>query len=168
GTSTINRTKSGRFTISGYGMTNLSWSHPSGFSPLTGLNTNSIVLEATGTGQGYVTASYRSCGVTRSASKYVQIVSSGGGGAARASLGDELEVGLSAIYPNPAVNEVTVTSTSDLKQVSVVNLMGQTLQTLSEVSGREATLNVSGLKSGSYLIIAVDAEGKQVHRLVVE
>ncbi|HAP63026.1 MAG TPA: hypothetical protein DCR93_27185, partial [Cytophagales bacterium] len=92
----------------------------------------------------------------------------GGGGAARGSLGEELEATISGIYPNPAVDVVTVTAGSPLKQVSVMNLLGQTMQTTPQISGREATVDVASLEAGSYLIIAVDEEGKKVHKLVVE
>ncbi|HAA23800.1 MAG TPA: hypothetical protein DCP28_35370, partial [Cytophagales bacterium] len=168
GPSTLRRYNTGRYTVSGYGITNRSWSFPSSLSPLTGTTSNSIVLEALGTSSGYVTLTYRSCGVTRSSSKYVTISNSGGGGAARGSLGEELEATISGIYPNPAVDVVTVTAGSPLKQVSVMNLLGQTMQTTPQISGREATVDVASLEAGSYLIIAVDEEGKKVHKLVVE
>ncbi|HAP59201.1 MAG TPA: hypothetical protein DCR93_06750, partial [Cytophagales bacterium] len=72
GPSTMALTTVGRFTVSGSGLSNYSWSTPSGLSPLSGTTTNSMVAEGLSATSGYVTATYRTCGVTRSSSRYVR------------------------------------------------------------------------------------------------
>ncbi|HAA12074.1 MAG TPA: hypothetical protein DCE41_10400, partial [Cytophagales bacterium] len=72
------------------------------------------------------------------------------------------------LYPNPAVDEVTVRSQGFLEQVSVIDLLGQEVKTLTGLSGHEAKVSLTGLQAGTYFVVAVDTEGKKVQTLVIE
>ncbi|MFL9843738.1 T9SS type A sorting domain-containing protein [Flavobacterium rhizosphaerae] len=57
------------------------------------------------------------------------------------------------LYPNPAQSAINLTSQDIISSVSVYNMMGQ--QVLSATPGKNAaTINVSGLNSGMYIISA--------------
>ncbi|MEL6539053.1 MAG: T9SS type A sorting domain-containing protein, partial [Bacteroidota bacterium] len=163
------------FEVNGPNLSNFIWSVPSGINILSGANTDRVVVEAPTVTSGTITATYRSCGVLRSASKQVSVTGTIGGGPgiggfARNALTEE-ELGLSqvSLYPNPATDQVSISSESPLKQVTVVNLMGQVIKTLDQISGNTTMLDVKDLKSGVYYVVAVDQLGsKHSHSLIVE
>jgi len=162
------------FEVNGANLSNFSWSTPGGINILSGANTQRIVVEAPTVTSGNITVTYRSCGVLRSQSKYVTVSGTSGGGpgfggfARNALLEDETVIGLASIYPNPATDEVTVTSGKPLEQVMVVNLMGQVIKQMDVVSGNTVSLKLQDLKAGTYFVIALDGEGKHTHQLVIE
>lgn len=176
GPSSMARTTVGRFTVNGLGLSNFNWSSPNGLSPISQTNSNSIVLEALSATSGYVTATYRTCGVTRSSSRYVTVSGSSGGGGggsgfgnpARPALQDAVDLPTLGLYPNPASEVVTLTSERPLEQIKVVNMMGQVVKSLDHVSGNTATLKLTDLKPGTYFVISFDSEGKHTQQLIVE
>lgn len=173
GPSSIALTNVGRFTVSGTGLTNYSWSYPSGLSPISQTNTNSIVLEGLSATSGYVTATYLTCGELRSSYRYVTVSGSSGGGPgfgnpARPALEGELDKPTPGLYPNPASNVVTLSSERPLEQVIVVNVMGQVVKSLDQITGNTASIKLTGLKAGTYFVISLDSEGKHTQQLIVE
>ncbi len=56
-----------------------------------------------------------------------------------------------SIYPNPANNFVNVKAYHDIQEVTIYNLMGQTVLS-QKVSGSEFQLNVNNLPVGNYVI----------------
>ncbi|MEL6538312.1 MAG: T9SS type A sorting domain-containing protein, partial [Bacteroidota bacterium] len=175
GPSSMAVTNTGTFNVQGTGLTSFSWSFPSGLSALSATTNSNLVVEATSATSGYVTATYRSCGVLRSSSKYVTVSGSSGGGPgfggparpALPSLADELPT--ISLYPNPATDMVTITAEHPLKQISVMNLVGQVIKTLDQVSGKTAEVAVNDLKAGTYYVITIDEEGsKYTQSLIVK
>lgn len=62
---------------------------------------------------------------------------------------DGFEKGSVVLYPNPAVNELHITADAEVRDVIIVNMLGQTV-----LNGTGNELNVSGLPSGHYLLQA--------------
>lgn len=54
-------------------------------------------------------------------------------------------------YPNPVVDELNMSAFSKIEQVSVLNMLGQIVKTVTP-SNIDANINVSNLSSGSYFV----------------
>jgi len=83
----------------------------------------------------------------------------------------EIEVGVEeylqpnfSILPNPATNQVIISSASPFHTVEIINLLGQTLVSQS-VIGNSATLNISNLNNGIYFVRVVFEGGSSVKKL---
>lgn len=63
-----------------------------------------------------------------------------------------------SMFPNPAVNELNVTSTTTIDQVKVFNLLGQVVLD-QKVNATSQLFDISQLKSGAYLV-QVSSEGQ--------
>ena len=71
------------------------------------------------------------------------------------------------LYPNPAYSQLTITSATNIHEVTITNLIGQ--QVLSQVYDMErAEVNVSGLPPGVYVVRVRDEDGNVVVRKVVK
>lgn len=55
------------------------------------------------------------------------------------------------IYPNPANTSLTVSAQSEIKSISIMNLVGQTVQIL-QVGAVERTIDLSNLNNGQYIM----------------
>ena len=58
-----------------------------------------------------------------------------------------------SLYPNPFVNNVTISAQSEIGEVFVRNLLGQIIKT-EVVSGTTKTIDLSVLPSGNYFVVA--------------
>jgi len=56
------------------------------------------------------------------------------------------------IYPNPASNKVTVTSSKEFRSIKVYNLLSELMMEENVKPSKETELDVSGLPSGIYLV----------------
>ncbi|HTF02854.1 MAG TPA: T9SS type A sorting domain-containing protein [Bacteroidia bacterium] len=67
---------------------------------------------------------------------------------------DETQSGTFDVFPNPAQSTLTVQSPFDLTdaEITIVNTLGQTVKTITGVSGNTATVNVDDLCGGTYFI----------------
>lgn len=72
-----------------------------------------------------------------------------------------------SLWPNPAKEKVVVSSVSELKHIEVYDVQGRLLQQ-SVASGRELTVDLSGRKSGMYLVKVVSREGASVFKVMKE
>ncbi|MDL5051431.1 T9SS type A sorting domain-containing protein [Oscillatoria amoena NRMC-F 0135] len=63
------------------------------------------------------------------------------------------------IYPSPASETVVIEAVSELKEVLLVDVLGKAHRFAA--NGNKAELNISELAAGTYLIKAIDAQGKQ-------
>jgi len=57
------------------------------------------------------------------------------------------------MYPNPVIDELTVSAKSEIEQLSIVNMLGQTVRTVTPNS-RNYKLNLADLSTGIYLVKA--------------
>ena len=69
------------------------------------------------------------------------------------SIGDlQLAEGFKA-YPNPVIDELTVSAKNEIEQLSIINMLGQTVRTVTPNS-RDYKLDLSDLTSGIYFVKA--------------
>lgn len=64
-----------------------------------------------------------------------------------------------SVYPNPATDIVTVKAGEEINQLAIYSLTGAQMGVDAQVNGGEATLNVSALQNGAYII---NVNGKSV------
>jgi len=65
------------------------------------------------------------------------------------------------IFPNPVSDVVSIQSESDIKTVSVMNMMGQTIKT-----SDSSRLNIEELESGNYVLKIDLAEGTTFRKII--
>ncbi len=63
-----------------------------------------------------------------------------------------------SFYPNPVLDNLTITATSEISQVIVRNLVGQTVKT-SLVNGLEKSIDLSAVSAGNYIVTIKLANG---------
>lgn len=68
-------------------------------------------------------------------------------------------------FPNPVIDELTVSAESEIKQLSIVNILGQVVRTVSPNS-RDYKLNFSDLTSGIYFVKATVNNVEGTFRIV--
>ena len=73
---------------------------------------------------------------------------------------------LASVYPNPANASVTVTG-EDLKQIEVINTLGQRLATR-HVEGSKVTIDIGNLPVGVFFLGITDENGKYCVRKLVK
>ena len=69
------------------------------------------------------------------------------------------------IYPNPATGVINVEAES-LQEVVVYNLAGQQLL-CRQASGHAMNLDLSGLRTGVYVVKVITAKGNSLHKVVL-
>lgn len=72
-----------------------------------------------------------------------------------------------ALYPNPAKNKLTITATSAIKEVKIMNVLGQEVYSSKSLS-QDATLDISTLTSGHYFVAITTTEGQQNLKFIKE
>jgi len=85
------------------------------------------------------------------------------------SLFENQEFPLVHVFPNPATDRVTLsTETGSIKEVEFINILGQTILKKEFGSATAATINVSGLKHGLYLLRIKTQQDLVFSKIVVE
>ena len=56
------------------------------------------------------------------------------------------------VYPNPATDVVYVEAGEDIESIAIFNLTGAMVSAQANVEGSKATINVSNLAAGSYIV----------------
>ncbi|MEL6534969.1 MAG: T9SS type A sorting domain-containing protein [Bacteroidota bacterium] len=171
GPNTVQRFGNANFSVTGFGTSNFSWTLPQGFfAGPGGSNNSSIQVGILAAQGGWIYANYKSCGVNRTSSKFVNVYTPSGGGpfVNRGANDAELEVGKMGVYPNPAQDNIVVSAIAPIQAISIVNTVGQLVKTLDDVSGIRAEIDISDLEPGSYYIMVLDEQEKQSYPLVVE
>lgn len=80
---------------------------------------------------------------------------------------DELEQVSVSAYPNPANSMATISAGSVIRNIEVVNSLGQKVYGLQNVNSENYELNVSGLAQGLYFITVTTDRGIATERLSV-
>ncbi|QNJ98585.1 T9SS type A sorting domain-containing protein [Constantimarinum furrinae] len=70
-----------------------------------------------------------------------------------------------AVYPNPASNQVKITSSVSMNEIIIYNTLGQELIRKS-IDGTEIILDISELSSGIYLLSVFSGDASSTRRLV--
>jgi len=71
------------------------------------------------------------------------------------------------IFPNPATNRVTIKSSHNIKNVQIINFVGQTVYS-THVNSNVANLDTSNLSSGIYFVRINTNSGSQTVKLTIE
>ena len=73
-----------------------------------------------------------------------------------------------SLYPNPASEQINIkTNGSQIKNIAIHNLLGQTVLTTTGNETSEQSMNINTLSSGTYLVvIATDAKTETVKLIV--
>jgi plastocyanin len=64
------------------------------------------------------------------------------------------------VYPNPAINELTITSELGIESVSIFNIAGQSILNTAGLGVKEQTLSLEDVTPGVYLIEVKTVENK--------
>jgi len=73
------------------------------------------------------------------------------------------------VYPNPANDIVNVTAENNIQNISIVDLTGKEVIALNNIALNNATVNISNLDKGVYLMNIVDEnDARQTLKLVVK
>ena len=72
-----------------------------------------------------------------------------------------------SIYPNPAYTSITITAPNKINQITITNLIGQTVYTQA-YDVEKAEINISGLPDGVYIVKITDIEGKTTINKIVK
>ena len=71
------------------------------------------------------------------------------------------------IYPNPAVNYVTVTSENDIENIEIFNTVGQIIFNQNDL-GNNITIKTNNYQNGIYFVRIKTAEGYQTQKLTIK
>lgn len=172
GPNPVQRFGNATFSVSGFGTSNFSWTLPQGFFPgPAGTNNPSVLANILAAQGGWIYVNYKSCGVNRTSSKYVNVYTPTNGGPfvnREANQAESLDVAEIGIYPNPAQEKVMVSAHAPIRAIQIHNTMGQLLKSIEDVKGTSAEINISDLESGHYYIMVLDEQQKKTYQLVVE
>lgn len=78
-----------------------------------------------------------------------------------------VELSSVSLYPNPANSELTVSATSSINRIEIANLLGQMVYENATLGSNQATINVSTLQHGAYLVRVFTTEGTMTRKLIV-
>lgn len=79
----------------------------------------------------------------------------------------DVELSSVSLYPNPASSELTVSATSSINRIEIANLLGQMVYENATLGSNQATINVSALQQGAYLVRVFTTEGTMTRKLIV-
>ena len=71
-----------------------------------------------------------------------------------------------SIFPNPVKNELNITSTASLKNVKIINAIGQEIMN-ENVSGNHYRINTSSYNKGIYFVQIESEKGKTTKKFIV-
>jgi hypothetical protein len=70
------------------------------------------------------------------------------------------------IYPNPATHWLNITADSEIKEIQLKNLLGQSIKIL-KVNGLNQTIDISDIPTGNYLVVSTMENGQlSVNKIV--
>lgn len=72
------------------------------------------------------------------------------------------------VQPNPFISTLTISSSMKLSRIVITNFVGQEVMRISHVGEGDVQLDVSGLKSGMYIVSLYNLEGNFITRKVVK
>ena len=75
------------------------------------------------------------------------------------SVNDHINTNQFVIAPNPFNEQITISSTTRIKEVFIINVVGQTVYHQSDVQSSTLVVNLSDVESGIYFIKLTDRDG---------
>jgi hypothetical protein len=71
-----------------------------------------------------------------------------------------------SVYPNPATDYAMISSNATIKEVAIINTLGQTVATYT-VNAENVQINTQDLVKGVYMVSITTTEGSAVKKLTV-
>ena len=71
------------------------------------------------------------------------------------------------VYPNPAINYAKIEASSAIRDIRIVNALGQEVYVNSSVNAEEVTINTESLSAGMYVVTIKTDDGVAVRRMSV-
>lgn len=72
------------------------------------------------------------------------------------------------IYPNPFVNTIKIENIKNVNHILISNIFGAVIKQIEVNGSNELTINASDLKSGTYMIMFINSNGKSVTRKLIK
>ena len=72
-----------------------------------------------------------------------------------------------SVYPNPALDNVTINNKTQLAHVTVINLLGQEVL-YKETNNTTVTVNIQDLKAGTYIVKVTAADGRTASQKIIK
>lgn len=70
-------------------------------------------------------------------------------------------------YPNPAINSITLDNVQDIKSISIVDLKGQSVKTITGIENNQI-VDLSDLNSGMYFINYISNDASFMDKLIIK
>ena len=105
----------------------------------------------------YVTALYEVCESVPSNIVWVEII----------NRVEETDQTCISIYPVPATTQLTMVLTDDIRNLRIINFMGQMVFEQNVVKDKVITLNTAGYAPGAYMVQFINESGQTITRRVV-
>jgi len=83
-----------------------------------------------------------------------------------AGLGDE-NINLS-MYPNPAQNEVSIETASNIQLITIYNTNGEVVSTKKDLNSSSTQISVKDFSPGVYMVYTLTTQGTNISKLIVE
>ncbi len=80
---------------------------------------------------------------------------------------ENFSLGHLKIYPNPAKEQVFIQADTNIEKVTIFDLLGKTIKS-TWLNGNSATIDISEISSGLYLIEITDGSSRNVSKLIIE
>lgn len=81
---------------------------------------------------------------------------------------DAVEAQQLSVYPNPATDQLTVSSASVMQQVSIIDAAGREVYRRADVNSVRTTIDVSSLEAGIYTVRTITDGGEAARRVVIK
>lgn len=72
-----------------------------------------------------------------------------------------------SVYPNPAYDNLYITSSENITDITIYNMLGQKVKQ-TEVKSNESIIDVSNLNSGTYFIIVNSTTGSNTQKIIIK
>jgi hypothetical protein len=80
----------------------------------------------------------------------------------------ELSTAKISVSPNPAHSRVSISADDMIREISILNVMGQQVMNNSSLNAKSLNLDISSLDNGLYIIQLKTATKSGVTRLIIE
>ncbi|MBW7867244.1 MAG: T9SS type A sorting domain-containing protein [Brumimicrobium sp.] len=80
----------------------------------------------------------------------------------------ENENNLVHLYPNPTEGQFTISSTRELKEIYVLSMTGEIVQTVSVANEKEFSLDISNLPAGAYFGEILTLDNNRFRKLIIK
>ncbi len=74
-----------------------------------------------------------------------------------------------AVFPNPATDRVTISTTSKVTDIQIINLLGEMVINKTVIDSSDQIFDISNLPSGTYLVVVYNtANTRKVEKLIIK